>query len=132
MCDIKTLLLDINKKSKIFSSIDLKKGFLQVPLNESSKPITAFSTHPGHYHYNVAPMGLTNSPLTFCRLMSLVLQGLLSDHVLIYMDDILVTSETREEHVYPTFFKDYRAQTSPSTPPSVPFLRVRLSLSDIP
>ena len=99
MCDIKTLLLDINKKSKIFSSIDLKKGFLQVPLAESSKPITAFSTHSGHYEYNVAPMGLTNSPLTFCRLMSLVLQGLLSDHVLIYMDDILVTSETREDHV---------------------------------
>ena len=97
MADIKTLLMDINSNSKIFSSIDLKKGFLQVPLEEASKPITAFNTPSGCYEYNVVPMGLTNS-LTFCRLMSLVLQGLLSDNVLIYMDDLLITSNTQKEH----------------------------------
>ena len=98
MPTIKSLLMDIRRDTTIFSSIDLKKGFLQVPLEVDSRPLTAFSTPTGHYQFKVAPMGLMNSPLSFCRLMALVLQGLLQDDVLVYLDDILVCSHSVEDH----------------------------------
>ena len=86
------------KYSQIFSTIDLAKGFLQVPLEEKSRPLTAFSTHAGHFQFKVAPMGLRNSPLTFCRLMNIVLHGLLDDTTLVYLDDILICTGTMERH----------------------------------
>ncbi|MEL7521903.1 MAG: reverse transcriptase family protein, partial [Cyanobacteria bacterium J06553_1] len=95
---IKDLLSDINRNNKIFSSIDLAKGFLQLPLEPESRPYTAFSTRSGHFQFKSAPMGLRNSPSSFLRLMTLVLQGLLSDDVLVYLDDLLVCSETLEQH----------------------------------
>ena len=95
---IKSILHEIRRESTIFSSIDLAKGFLQVPLDEDSRPLTAFSTPHGHFQFKVAPMGLSNSPLTFCRLMSLVLQGIMDDNLLVYMDDILIVSGTVEDH----------------------------------
>ena len=95
---IKSILHEIRRESNLFSSIDLAKGFLQVPLDEDSKPLTAFSTPHGHFQFKVAPMGLSNSPLTFCRLMSLVLQGIMDENLLVYMDDILVVSGTVEDH----------------------------------
>ena len=98
MPDLKSLLQDIKTDSAVFSSIDLAKGFLQVPLAESSRPLTAFGTHVGHFQFRVAPMGLRNSPMTFCRLMNIVLQGLLPDGILAYLDDILICSKTVEEH----------------------------------
>ena len=98
MPNLRALLQDIRTNSKIFSSIDLAKGFLQVPLEKSSRPLTAFSTHMGHFQFKVAPMGLRNSPLTFCRLMNIVLQGLLHDNVLVYLDDILICTETVKDH----------------------------------
>ena len=98
MPNIRSLLLDIKRKTKIFTSLDLAKGFLQVPLEEKSRPLTAFSTPSGHYQFKVAPMGLRNSPLSFCRLMALVLQGLLDDETLVYLDDVLICSETIQDH----------------------------------
>ncbi|ROT60874.1 enzymatic polyprotein [Penaeus vannamei] len=96
--NLRQLLQDIGGDSKIFSSIDLAKGFLQVPLAEDSRPYTAFSTHVGHFEFLVSPMGLRNSPLTFSRLMALVLQGLINDQVLVYLDDILVCSPSIRDH----------------------------------
>lgn len=96
--NLRQLLQDIGGKSKVFSSIDLAKGFLQVPLAEDSRPYTAFSTHVGHFEFLVSPMGLRNSPLTFSRLMALVLQGLINDQVLVYLDDILVCSPSIRDH----------------------------------
>ena len=98
MPNLRGLLKDIRCKSKVFSTIDLAKGFLQVPLEINSRPLTAFSTNNGHFQFKVSPMGLRNSPLTFCRLMSAVLQGLLDDCTLVYLDDILVCTPTVEEH----------------------------------
>ena len=83
--------------AKVFSSLDLLSGYWQVPLSESSKKLTAFSTHRDHLQYNVMPFGLSNAPLTFVRLMNLVLGNM--PGVYCYLDDIIVFSATLEEHL---------------------------------
>ncbi|KAG0733520.1 hypothetical protein G6F23_013270 [Rhizopus arrhizus] len=52
-------LLDTLGKAKVFSALDMRAGFHQVPLEENSKELTAFTTKYGVYHYNTLPMGLT-------------------------------------------------------------------------
>ena len=54
-------------KSKYFSKLDLTKGYFQVPLEEKSRNLTAFSTPWGLYHYKALPFGLVNSPAVFNR-----------------------------------------------------------------
>jgi hypothetical protein len=58
-------LLDTLGKAKVFSALDMRAGFHQVPMEEDSKELTAFTTKFGIYHYNTLPMGLVNSPATF-------------------------------------------------------------------
>ena len=82
--------------AKVFTSLDLLSGYHQVPLEEDSKPLTAFSTHNEHYHFNVMPFGLTSAPLTFIRLMQAVLGNM--PNVMTYLDDIIIFSKSVEEH----------------------------------
>ena len=84
---------------KIYSSIDLLQGFLQVPLEEESRSLTAFSTTKGHYEFCRMPFGLQGSPTTFTRLVNTVFHGLLGRSVHVYMDDVLICSNTIEEHL---------------------------------
>ena len=58
---------------------------------------TAFQTTTGHYEWLVMPMGLTNAPSSFQRVMTCVFEGL--PFVKVYMDDLLVHSGNRKEHV---------------------------------
>ena len=85
--------------NKIFTSLDLLRGFLQVPLAESSKKYTAFSTDKGHYHYLRMPFGLRSSPITFVRLINTIFCGMLGNQVIAYMDDLIIFSNTIEEHL---------------------------------
>ena len=84
---------------KIYSSTDLLQGFLQVPLAETSKPYTAFSTPYGHWEFERMPFGLRDSPKTFTRLVNTIFHGMIGKSVFIYMDDLLVGSNTIEEHL---------------------------------
>ena len=83
----------------VFSNLDMLNGFLQVALTEESKEMTAFSTPKGHYQYRRMPFGLRSSPLTFQRLINIVLKGLVGKYVYVYMDDILVCIDTVEQHL---------------------------------
>ena len=87
-------------KPEFFTSLDLTKGFWQIPIHPKDRKYFAFSTESMHLEYLVAPMGAKNSPSTLCALMQLVLRGLPPQHVLSYLDDILVASNTMEDHMF--------------------------------
>lgn len=93
-------ILSLLKNAKFISSIDLRKAFWQIPLEEDSKEKTAFSI-PGRglFHFNVVPFGLRNSAQCQQRLMDLVLTPKLENNVFCYLDDIIIISETFEEHI---------------------------------
>ena len=83
--------------AKVVSKFDLLKGFWQVPLTERAKEISAFVTPDGLFQYKVMPFGMKNSPATFQRLISHVTSGLQGCEA--YIDDVIIYSETWEEHL---------------------------------
>ena len=92
--------LDSLNGAVIFTSLDLKSGYWQVELDEESIPYTAFTVGPlGFYECLCMPFGLTNAPATFQRLMESCLGDLHLNWCIIYLDDIIVYSETPEEHL---------------------------------
>ena len=92
--------LDLLSGAKYFSSLDLKAGYWQVEVAEIDKPKTAFTAGPlDFYEFNVLPFGLSNSPATFQRLMQASLGKLHLNQCLLYLDDIIIYSETFEEHL---------------------------------
>ena len=92
-------LLDNLKDAKYFSKIDLKSGFWQIPMEESSISKTAFTTHRGLYECLIMPFGLKNSPSTFERVIEHVFTEELWNFILVYLDDIIIYSNTFEEHL---------------------------------
>ena len=85
-------------EAKYFSKLDLKSGYWQVELDEKDKEKTAFACHKGLFQFNVMPFGLTNAPSVFQELMSVVLEGM-DRYALAYLDDVLIFSKTKEEHL---------------------------------
>ena len=84
----------------IFTSLDLKSGYWQVELDESSIPLTAFTVGPlGFYECVRMPFGLTNAPATFQRLMESCLGELHLEWCIIYLDDIIIFSKNPDDHL---------------------------------
>ena len=85
--------------AKYFTKLDLKDGFYNILIHPEDRHKTAFRTRYGHFEFVVLPMGLTNSPGTFMRMMNRIF-GLLYDKcVIAYVDDILIYSETYDQHL---------------------------------
>lgn len=93
-------LLSRLDKTYFISTIDLKDAFWQIPLDPASKDKTAF-TIPGRplYHFKVMPFGLCNAPQTMSRLMHKVIPSSLHEGVFVYLDDLLITSASFEDHI---------------------------------
>ena len=81
--------------STIFSTLDLKAGYWQLPVGEESIEKTAFRCHLVHYEFLRMPFGLTNAPAVFQRTMDQVLSGLIGHIVMVYLDDIVIYSHNR-------------------------------------
>ena len=93
-------LLDTLHGARWFSTLDLKRGYWQVPITECDKAKTAFHTSSRQlYEFNQVPFGLCNAPATFSRLVDFVLASLHWETCLFYLDDIIVFSSTWEEHL---------------------------------
>ena len=85
--------------TKFFTTLDLVKGYYQVPLDPGSSECTAFSTSRNHYQFKRLSFGLKNAPGAFQREMQAVLHGFSGNQVVIYIDDILILGKTLEEHL---------------------------------
>ena len=82
---------------KRFTKLDLSHAYLQLQLGEETKSLTTMNTHRGLFQYNRLPFGLSSAPAVFQRTMDNLLKDL--KHVTAYIDDILVTGPSEEEHL---------------------------------
>ena len=83
-----------------FSCMDLKSGFWQVKMDEESRQYTAFTVGSmSVYEFLHMPYGLCNAPATFQCLMQNCLGELNLTYALIYLDDVIIYSKTKEEHL---------------------------------
>ena len=83
--------------AKFITKLDLMKRYWQVPLSRRAKEVSVFVTPQGLFQCRVMPFGMRNAPATFQRLMTDVIAGL--DNVVVYIDDILVFSNTWSDHL---------------------------------
>ena len=86
-------------KAKYFSKLDLSKGYFQIPMREQDRCKTAFTTPSGQYQFTVMPFGLRTAGAVFSRIMRIVLEPLKSEQIQNFMDDILVASQTWDQHL---------------------------------
>eukprot|EP00253_Pinus_taeda_P005254 PITA_05254 len=93
-------LLDQPKGAKYFCKTDLKSGYHQVPIECSDVWKTAFKSKEGLFERLAMPFGLKNSPTTFMRLMNNILRSFTNAFVVVYLDDILIFSQSWEEHLH--------------------------------
>ncbi|KAL4347811.1 hypothetical protein GQ457_17G010440 [Hibiscus cannabinus] len=82
----------------VFSKIDLRYEYYQLKARELDVLKTAFRTRYGHYKFLVMPFGLTNAPVAFMDLMNMVFHEYLDQFMVVFIDDILVYSRTKEDH----------------------------------
>ena len=103
-------LSDKLHSANYFFSLDVASGFHQVLLKEEDRPKTAFKTPFGHYRFRVLPFGLANAPATFQAVVNKLFSQnkynadgtanpmhVLSEFVLVFIDDVLIFSKTAEE-----------------------------------
>lgn len=82
----------------IFSKLDLRDGYHQIPIAEKDRHKSAFTCRYGTFQFKVMPFGLSTAPATFQRMMNNVFFDLLDNGVLCYLDDLLIYTKDVEQH----------------------------------
>ncbi|KAA0067836.1 hypothetical protein IC582_019322 [Cucumis melo] len=91
-------LFDQLKGATVFSKIDLRSGYHQLRIKDGDVLKTTFRSRYGHYAFIVMSFGLTNAPTVFMDLMNKVFREFLDTFVIVFIDDILISSKTEAEH----------------------------------
>jgi hypothetical protein len=86
-------------QAKVYTKLDIRDAYHRIRIKEGDEWKTAFRTRYGHFEYTVMPFGLTNAPAQFQAYMNEALAGLVDVTCIVYLDDILIFSDTEEEHV---------------------------------
>ncbi|KAI2653818.1 Transposon Tf2-6 polyprotein [Labeo rohita] len=87
------------RSARYFTKLDLRNAYNLIRIREGDEWKTAFSTTTGHYEYSVMPLGLVNSPSVFQAFVNDVFRDMLNRWVIVYIDDILIFSDTLESHI---------------------------------
>ncbi|GJR28010.1 putative reverse transcriptase domain-containing protein [Tanacetum coccineum] len=91
-------LFDQFQGSSVYSKIDLRSGYHQLRVRDEDILKTACRTRYGHYEFQVMPFRLTNAPAVFMDLINWVCRPYLDKFMIMFIDDILIYSKTKEEH----------------------------------
>ncbi|GJV65496.1 putative reverse transcriptase domain-containing protein [Tanacetum coccineum] len=91
-------LFDQLQGSSVYSKINLRSCYHQLRVREEYIPKTAFRTHYGPYKFQVVPFRLTNAPAVFMNLMNRVCKPYMDKFLIVFIDDILIYSRSKEEH----------------------------------
>ena len=91
-------MFDQLRGAQVYSKIDLFTSYHQLRVRETDIPKTTFRTRYGHFEFTVMPFGLMNAPAEFIDLMHRVFQPYLDQFVVVFVDDILIYSQSEEEH----------------------------------
>ncbi|MBW0511989.1 hypothetical protein O181_051704 [Austropuccinia psidii MF-1] len=92
-------LLTVFNGSTIFSKIDLHGAYDILSIKDGDEHLTAVRAKYGSYEYLVMPFGLINAPASFQNLVNDIFADFLDIFVVVYLDDIMVFSSSKEEHV---------------------------------
>ena len=93
-------MFDQLRGARVYSKIYLRTGYHQLRVRETDIPKTDFRTRYGHFEFTVMPFRLTNAPAAFMDLMHRVFQPYLDQFVVVFVDDILIYSQSKWEHEY--------------------------------
>ena len=91
-------LFDQLRGARVYSKIDLCIGYHQLRVREVDILKTVFKTRYGHFEFTVMPFGLTNALAAFMDLMHRVFQPYLDQFFVVFIDDIMIYSQTKREH----------------------------------
>ena len=109
-------MFDQLRGARVYSKIDLNTGYHQLRVRETNIPKTAFRTRYGHFEFTVMLFGFTNAPVAFMDLMHRVFQPYLDQFIMVFVDDIMVYSQSKGDHenhlrVVLQLFRDHQLYT---------------------
>ncbi len=93
------LLQSFGKHNTVLTSLDFLSGFWQIPMDDKSREIAAFSTSVGHYEWLRLLIGLQNAFLTFQRMVNTLFSGVIGKDLFVYLDDLIVVSKDLDSHL---------------------------------